>query len=495
MKIIPTIKLKKTAPAIILFVYDAKLAEQVKALELPGNIKRTLVSSIELFKTTVGGSYVVSVANGKTHVIIIGLGKKANITEHVYVRALRAGFRVANELKLERVSLLPADIGIDQSRIARLVAIQSKLALYSFGKYKKEKKNTLLSCEIVYTKKIENRFEIKSAIDTGTIIGEAINNARDLSNTPGGDMTPTFLAEHAIQDGKKFGFSVKIFDEKKMKALKMGGILGVANGSHENPRFIICEYTGAKKINEKPLVFVGKGVTFDTGGLNLKQDDGMNEMHMDMSGGASVIHAISAIARLRLPVHVVGLIPAVENMPGSAGYRPGDILRAHNGKTIEVKNTDAEGRIILADALSYAKEYDPEIVLDLATLTGASVVALGQRTSAIMTNDSALELDLRKAGESAQDRVWPLPFWPEYTDDIKGEFADVANLGKTRYGGAMTAGAFLREFAPIKKWAHIDIAPTMTSISEDMLAKGSKGAGVHLLIVFTEQYVQARTKK
>lgn len=489
---IPTTKLKKTTPGIILFLYAGNIDEQIKAFPVSASLRRLLKQARPIVKTDVGTHHTLLMQNGRSYCIVVGAGKKANMTDSVYNRALRAGIRAAKDIKLERVSLLPPESGMQQSRIAYLVSMQGELALYSFGKYKKEPKPTLKAIEVVIKKSEERFADIKKEVARGKIIGEEINNARELSNTPGGDMTPTLLAQHAQKDGMRAGFSVRVFGEKKLQTLKLGGIIGVSRGSSEEPQFILCEYKPRNAVNKKPLVFVGKGVTFDTGGLNLKAEDGMNEMHMDMSGGASVIHALAAIARLRIPVHVVALIPAVENMPGSSGYRPGDILRVYNGKTVEVKNTDAEGRIILADALSYAKVYDPEVIIDLATLTGSAMGALGQRASALLTNDQELEEALRIAGELSGDRVWPLPFWPEYTEDVKGEFGDIANLGKTRYGGAITAGAFLREFAPIKKWAHIDIAPTMTAIPEDHLAKGSKGTGVYLLTLFTERYAEGK---
>ncbi len=235
-------------------------------------------------------------------------------------------------------------------------------------------------------------------------------------------------------------------------------------------------------------MLVGKGVTFDTGGINLKPSDAILGMNMDMSGGAAVIHTISLAARLKLKRNIVVLVPAVENMPSGSSYRPGDVLRSMSGKTIEVLNTDAEGRIILADALTYAKRYRPKLVVDVATLTGAAVVALGERASALFTRDVDLEQKFRGWGEVSGDYVWPLPLWEEYENEIKGTFGDWANVGNTRWGGAITAAIFLAQFAEEYPWVHLDIAPRMTAVSDEHLAKGAAGAPIRLLIKMLEEF-------
>ncbi len=236
---------------------------------------------------------------------------------------------------------------------------------------------------------------------------------------------------------------------------------------------------------------MGKGVTFDTGGINLKPTDAILGMNMDMSGGAAVIHTLIAAARLKLRKNIVALIPAVENAPSGSSYRPGDVLRSMSGKTIEVRNTDAEGRIILADALTYAKRYRPALVVDVATLTGSAVVALGERAIALFTQDEKLEQTFRLLGEESGDYVWPLPLWDEYDEDIKGVFGDVANVGKTRYGDAILAAVFLKQFvADAYPWTHLDIAPRMTALPDEFLAKGSAGAPVRLLVKLLEKFTK-----
>ncbi|MBI4065927.1 leucyl aminopeptidase [Candidatus Kaiserbacteria bacterium] len=343
--------------------------------------------------------------------------------------------------------------------------------------------------------------EIKIAIKKGQEIGRAVNACRTLANTPGGDMTPTLLAAAAKAAARSVGagpkIKVTVLGKKEMEKLGMGAILGVAKGSTEAPTFTIMEYRPSTiardKNNRGPIVFAGKGVTFDSGGLNLKPSNSIYEMHMDMSGAAAVIHAVALAARLKLKRHVIGLIPSVENMPGNSAYRPGDVLKSLAGKTIEVIDTDAEGRLILADALTYAKRFNPSVVIDVATLTGASLVALGLQASALLTRDDALAEQLIRDGEASGDYVWRLPLWDEYEDRVKGEFADIKNVpgGPTsRYGGAIDGGMFLWQFAKELEcpWAHLDIAPRMTSAPNDELAKGAAGAPVRLLIRFIEQY-------
>ena len=247
------------------------------------------------------------------------------------------------------------------------------------------------------------------------------------------------------------------------------------------------EYTGGEP-DEQPIVLVGKGVTFDTGGLNLKPSNAIYEMHMDMSGGAAVIHSIVLAARLKLKKNVVALIPAAENMVSGSSYHPGDVLKGMSGKTIEILNTDAEGRVILSDALTYAKRYKPRLVVDVATLTGAAMVALGQRASAIFTRDPELENRFRALGEATGDYVWPMPLWDEYEAEIKGTFGDWANLGKNSYGGAITGAMFLYQFAKDYPWVHIDMAPRMTSTDGDNLARGAAGEPVRLLLRLLETF-------
>jgi len=266
----------------------------------------------------------------------------------------------------------------------------------------------------------------------------------------------------------------------------MKAVLSVGQGSHEPSQFIILKYWGAKNRQSKPVVLVGKAVTYDSGGINLKPAEAMKDMHMDMAGGAAVLETVLLAEKLKLKKNIIVLIPAVENMPGGKSYRLGDIIKTLSGKTIEVGHTDAEGRIILADALTYAKKYQPQLVIDVATLTGASLVALGQRATAIYTSHEKYHSLLKELGEKSGDYVWPMPLWEEFENEIKGTFGDVSNTGKYRWGGCNTAAAFLYQFAKKYPWIHFDIAPTMTAIDDQRLEKGATGVPVRLLIKFLE---------
>ncbi len=379
--------------------------------------------------------------------------------------------------------------------VADELSMNALLAQFEFTLYKTAPREGW-SCveEIILLAPKECHAEIVSGFAHGKLIAEKMNIARVLSNTPGGEMTPTVLAREAKELVHGANTKLTVLGPKEMEKLGMGGVLGVARGSDEEAKFIIAEYWGGNK-KDAPVVLVGKGVTFDTGGLNLKPESGIYEMHMDMSGGAVVLAALSAAIDLKLKKNVVAIVPAVENMPSGSSYHPGDVLRTMNGKTIEVLNTDAEGRVILADALEYAKRYNPSLVVDIATLTGAAMAALGQRTSALFTKEADLEKMFRELGEESGDRVWPLPLWDEYEREIRGTFGDWANIGKTRYGGAITGAMFLYQFVKnadgkaAYPWVHIDMAPRMTSIEGDYLAKGSSGEPVRLLVKLLEKII------
>ncbi|KKR69981.1 MAG: putative cytosol aminopeptidase [Parcubacteria group bacterium GW2011_GWF1_40_6] len=282
---------------------------------------------------------------------------------------------------------------------------------------------------------------------------------------------------------------VTVLGEKEMEKQKMLAITSVGRGSEEESKFIIMKYEGGKK-GGRPMVLVGKGVTFDTGGINLKPSNSLLGMNMDMSGGAAVIHTIALAAKMKLKKNIIGLIPSVENMASGKSYRPGDVIRSMSGQTIEVLNTDAEGRVILADALTYAQKYNPEVVVDVATLTGAAMVALGERASAIFTDDDKLAEMIEKVGEKTGDYVWRLPMWEEYENEIKGSVGDFTNVHNkdSRYGGAIYGAIFLHQFIKGYRWVHIDMAPRMVAMAGENLGGGATGSPVRLLYKFIEEY-------
>jgi len=447
--------------------------------------------------------------------IAIGIDDPTKVTLRRLFIIARQVISTAKAQKIKKIALDVGDfqfsgLGLSRRELAELLGTNFEMANFEFVKYKTPPPEGWNFVEEIIVSGASWE-DAKEGFRVGQVIGDEVNRCRALANTPGGEMTPRKLAGEARKAVKGLDIRVTVLGKQEMKKIGMGGVLGVAKGSDEEPQFIILEYKkGAAK--EKPIVLVGKGVTFDTGGLNLKPENYMYEMHMDMSGGAAVIHTVALASRLKLKKNIVGIIPAVENMPSGSSYHPGDVLKSYSGKTIEVLNTDAEGRIILADGLAYAQKYNPRLVVDVATLTGAASAALGSRASALFTKDEKLERLFRELGEESGDFVWPLPLWDEYEEEIKGTFGDWANTGKTRYGGAITAAMFLyqftrQNFAPqnfggqvpkkLSKnkpsefaypWVHLDIAPRMTSIEGEYLAKGAAGAPMRLLIKLLTNY-------
>jgi leucyl aminopeptidase len=316
----------------------------------------------------------------------------------------------------------------------------------------------------------------EAAAARGLAIAHGMDLARDLGNLPGNICTPAHLAERAQALAQELGFKCEVFERGKLEELKMGSFLSVTNGSDQPPKFIVLEYFGGPK-KQKPLVLVGKGITFDSGGISLKPGADMDQMKFDMCGAASVLGAFRAVAELKAKVNLIGLVPTCENMPNGRATKPGDVVRSMSGQTIEVLNTDAEGRLILCDALTYAERYEPAAVVDIATLTGAMVIALGHVASGLFSNSDSLGRALLNAGEDAFDRAWQLPLWDDYQEGLNSNFADFANIG-SRAGGSITAACFLSRFAKKFDWAHLDIAGVAWKEGKE---KGATGRPVPLL--------------
>jgi len=424
----------------------------------------------------------------------IKIPKKGKMNRRKWILLSRA---VVQEAKKNRIKNILIDwqkltdfdnIGDD---LAQIFAENVLMANYEFCRYKKKPKegwDNISEIQIIAGKKEKTSLQYK--MRRGMIVAQEVNFCRDLANIPGVDMTPEILVKETRRAIRGSGISMKVLEEREMKQKKMGGILAVGSGSQYKPKFIILEYKGGVK-TKKPIVLVGKGVTFDSGGIDTKPHPYALDMMMDMSGGAAVISAIITAEKLKLKKNIVALIPAVENMPSGTSFRPGDIVKVMDGTTVEVGHTDAEGRLILADALTYAKLFDPEIVIDVATLTGASLSALGERASAIFSNDNELAKKTVDFSEKVGDYVWRMPLWEEYESDIKGTHGDISNINtkaKPGYGGAITAAIFLKHFAQkYKSWMHIDIAPKITAVFDENLAKGAAGAPVRLLVKLLEK--------
>jgi leucyl aminopeptidase len=439
------------------------------------------------------------VREGSATWIELGAGKAGEMTQRRFIILCRGIIRAAREFKQKKIaldfSLTPTLFKnlkkISPEELSIITATAFEMANYEHVSYKTKPKEGWGEVEEILLLSPTSP-SIEAAVTKGQLIGQEINACRELSNMPGGDMTPKALAAAAKTAIKGTKATLKVLGRAQMTKLGMGGVLGVAKGSAHEPQFIIMEYFGAPK-SQKPVVLVGKGVTFDTGGLQIKPGDHMYEMHMDMSGGAAVIHAVALAAKLKLKANVVGLVPAVENGVTGDAMRPGDILTSMSGKTIEILHTDAEGRVILADALTYAKRYNPAVVADAATLTGAALTAFGEQASAYMTNDEDKIVEFLDLAEASGDYMWPMPMWEEYDYIVKGRFGDVPNIpaeGNTRYAGVIGGGKFLEVFAKDlgAPWIHVDIAPKMVASSQDNLAKGAAGAPVRFFLALIEKY-------
>ncbi|MDO9527612.1 MAG: leucyl aminopeptidase [Syntrophales bacterium] len=420
-------------------------------------------------------------------IFVVGLGKKKDFN----LEKLRGVFSKAaqkiRELNLKgfATSLNFGKINQPLDKIAESVVEGVLLGTYQFTSYKTLEREKIKKLEeFVIVEDNEDSFEvIKSAAKRAEIISDAVYFARDLVSTPGNEMTPTILADKAGEIAGKKNVKLKVLDSHEMEELGMNALLGVARGSSEPPKFIVLEYNGGKK-GDKAVALVGKGVTFDSGGISIKPSAEMDKMKTDMAGGAAVMGAIKAASDLKIPLNVVGLIPATENLPGGKAYKPGDILKSLSGQTIEIKNTDAEGRLILADALAYAGRFKPKAIIDLATLTGACVIALGDNTIGMLGTDDKLKKRVRDAAEVTGERLWELPLWEEYHELIKSDVADLKNAGG-RAGGTITAAAFLSKFVGDYPWVHLDIAgPAWLSKDKPYIPKGASGVGVRLLVQF-----------
>lgn len=420
--------------------------------------------------------------------LLIGIGKQSDVKPETLRRCGAVLAKTATGKKLSSVALrVPAFTKMPATEVIESLTEGVMLTAYKFDKYfsdKDAKKNNTVSSLTFCLEDKKSLHEAKSAAHYAGIVAEAVITARNLANAPNNEVYPEVLAARVRELAKHSGFKVTVFEKKKIEALKMHGLLAVNQGSSRPPVFLVMEHNGGAK-SEKPIVLVGKGVTFDTGGISIKPAAGMSEMKADMHGAATVIGAMSAIARLGIKRNVIGLVPATENMPDGSAIVPGDIITYSNGLSVEVDNTDAEGRLILADALIYAQRYAPQAIIDLATLTGACVVALGHVTMGLMGNNPVLIKRLTTAANRTHEYVCELPLYDEYEDLIKSDVADIKNTGG-RWAGAITAALFLQRFVKqpsnTPPWAHLDIAgPAILPSDTAYMPKGASGVGVRLL--------------
>jgi leucyl aminopeptidase len=433
-------------------------------------------------------------------ILLVGLGERKKATLDTWRRAAAAAAGRAVELKIKRVSLALHRAGGDAfapQALGRALVEGACLGSYRYDEYVSENEDGRLGrldVEIVDPDAARLKALVPGVAD-GTVIGQAQSYARTLANRPANVINPAALAKTAqdLARGLK-GVSCTVFDEKKLRAAGMGGILAVGSGSRSEPRLIVLRYTPAKKpaAGSPTVALVGKAITFDSGGISIKPAQDMDQMKFDKTGGIAVLAAIRALAELKLPIHVLALIPSAENLPSGSSYRPGDIVTTYSGKTVEILNTDAEGRMILCDALAYAVRQKCDVIIDIATLTGACMVALGAYKAGLMSNDDDLAARLQKAADESGESVWRLPTGDEYAEDMKSKIADLKNVG-SRWGGASTAASFLQQFVGEAKWAHLDIAGMDVLLKPSEYGSvGGTGFGVRLLTTYLMHLARGR---
>jgi leucyl aminopeptidase len=457
------------------------------SIDLDSSVASSIRETLENkeFRGTFGSSTVVyTLGKGPMKkIMLLGLGKREKFTgEGARICAGKAT-RKAQELGIKEFSMMQfsnLDEGLMEAMTEGIA-----LALYSFDKYKETKEPTSKIEEVTILINSDS-LRFQSVVEKANIIVEAVNFARDIGNMPPNDCPPAHLASIAVSLAQDYGMKVRIMDRYELENMGMGGIVAVGKGSNNPPKLIVLEYNGANDPQQKPYLLVGKAVTFDTGGISIKPSEKMDEMKFDKCGGCTVLAIIRAIASIKLAVNVVCIVPSVENMPSATSYRPGDIIRMYNGKSVEVLNTDAEGRMILADAIAYGiSTYSPKSVIDLATLTGAAIIALGANVAAMIGSNKQLVDRLRKLSDKTGEKMWELPLYDEYHEQIRSTYADIKNVGG-RPGGAITAAAFLSNFVNDVPWVHIDIAGTAWTQEgtheKSYNHRGATGFGVRTLV-------------
>ncbi len=417
-------------------------------------------------------------------VLLVGCGKERDFTDRAYRQAVMASVKALDGTGAADAASFLAELPVKRRdlgwRVEQMVEVTSD-AVYRFAhpSCKKAEERRGLSKLIINVPQRNDLRRVEQALHRGLAIAGGVRMAKDLGNLPGNICTPAYLAEQAAELAKSYNLEIEVLERADMEKLGMGSLLSVARGSRQPPKLIVVQYKKGKA-SQKPIALVGKGITFDAGGISLKPAGEMDEMKYDMCGAASVLGTLKAVAELDLPINLVVAIPASENLPDGNASKPGDIVTSMSGQTIEVLNTDAEGRLVLCDAMTYVEKYEPETVVDIATLTGACVIALGHHVSGLFGNDDGLVKELTNAGDESFDRAWHMPMWDEYQDQIKSNFADMANIGG-RPGGSITAACFLSRFAKKFRWAHLDIAGTAWRSGKD---KGATGRPVSLLTHF-----------
>jgi leucyl aminopeptidase len=478
------------ADALVVTVYEGEDAEEGALKELDeraDGVIRRLLGSDEMRGKPGDMVYIHNPGRIRARrVLLVGAGKREEFSFESVRKVTGSAARFLRSKGARSMAILRRS-QLDIGNSAQAAVEGALCGLFELDKYKTDQKEERRIDELILVAAAEGSEEALAAgVERGRIIAEAINFARELSNEPSSILTPLEMAERAKETASRFGLDIEVMDEARMKELGMGALLGVARGSDEPARLIVLRYQpqGAEPMGNAAdvLAIIGKGITFDSGGISIKPADGMERMKYDMSGAAAALASMRAIAQLKPALNVIGLLPMAENMPSGRAYKPGDVLRAMSGKTIEVVNTDAEGRLVLADAISYARKLGATRIIDLATLTGAVSIALGSVNIAILGNDQTFVEQMQSAGREVGERLWQLPMDPEYRELIKSDIADIKNSGG-RSAGTITAAYFLREFAEETPWVHLDIAGTAwENEKKTHVSKGPTGIGIRTIV-------------
>ncbi len=488
--------------ALCVSLFEGETLEDEMLRELDRRLHGVLASALASgeVKGKLGETLYVPTLGGlaASRVLFVGAGKRSDFTCDTIRQVAGTAARFLRQRGIRSMALLRRS-ELDLGKSAQAAVEGILLGLFDPGTYKTHEKEERALDDVRLVAEGGSEAEIQRGIERGMILAKATNFARNLVNEPSSVLTPVEMARRAQDIAVRYGLDIEVLDEHRMKELGMGALLGVARGSDEPARFIILRYLPEEDeafLERLPTIaLIGKGITFDSGGISLKPAEGMEQMKYDMAGGAAVLGALRAIAQLRPKIKVLGLVPATENMPSGRAQKPGDVVRTMSGKTVEVINTDAEGRLILADAITYARQLGAQQIVDVATLTGACVVALGSVYAAVFGNDPALVEQVIAAGREAGEKLWPLPLDPEYREQLKSEIADLKNVGG-RKAGAITAAYFLKEFAEETPWAHLDIAGTAwLEESKPHLASGPTGMGVRTLAHFVCQAAERESRE
>lgn len=480
---------KQSGGCIVVGVYETnKLSDAAVAIDnaSSGHVAKILKQGD--MKGKVGNTLMLHAVPGISgqRVLLVGLGKENELNDKHYRQAVRVALKTVLTSAAADAAIYLADLPVGKRdaawKVTQLVEVAMEAA-YRFDNMKSKPKDPHTLADISIN--IANQADVKAAeagLSQGLALASGMQLAKDLGNLPPNVCTPTYLAEQAQQLASQYGLTLEVLERADMEKLKMGALLGVARGSRQPPKLIVLQHKKGKK-DQRPVVLVGKGITFDAGGISIKPAADMDEMKYDMCGAASVLGIFKAIAEMGLPLNVVGVIPTCENLPDGDAVKPGDVLTSMSGQTIEVLNTDAEGRLILCDAITYAERFKPAALIDIATLTGACVIALGHHATGLFSNNDELAEELLEAGKNTFDRAWHMPLWDDYQEQLKSNFADIANIGG-RAAGSVTAACFLSRFAKEFDWAHLDIAGTAWKSGKE---KGSTGRPVPLLMQFLVQ--------